>query len=102
MNMHTPGPWTWDKPQNWPDHENSEVHLGGFYSGGHEITTFGNNTVYYPSAGEPPSEPDAKLIAAAPDLLAACQEFCRKVDAGEARSKRSYQQMAKAIEKATT
>jgi len=43
---------------------------------------------------------NAKLISAAPDLLAACQEFCRKVDAGEARSKRSYAQMAAAIEKA--
>lgn len=45
---------------------------------------------------------DAALIAAAPELLAACQEFCRKVDAGEAKSKRSYEQMAAAIEKATS
>ncbi len=44
---------------------------------------------------------NAVLMAAAPGLLAACQEFCRKVDAGEARSTASYKQMAKAIEKAT-
>ena len=44
---------------------------------------------------------NAVLMAAAPELLAACQEFCRKVDAGEARSKQSYSQMSNAIEKAT-
>jgi len=44
---------------------------------------------------------DAKLIAAAPDLLEACKEFIRKVECGEARSKRSYAQMKEAIKKAT-
>lgn len=34
------------------------------------------------------------------DLLAACVEFVRKVDAGEARSNASYQQMKAAIAKA--
>ncbi len=43
---------------------------------------------------------NANLIAAAPDLLAACEEFVRKVDAGEARSSRSYAQMVNAIRKA--
>lgn len=43
---------------------------------------------------------DAKLQAAAPDLLDACLEFIRKVDAGEAKSTRSYQQMKAAISKA--
>lgn len=45
-------------------------------------------------------EADARLIAAAPELLAACQEFVRKVDAGEARSNVSYGQMKAAIAKA--
>ena len=40
------------------------------------------------------------LDAAAPDLLAACKEFVRKVDAGEAKSRRSYAQMKAAIAKA--
>jgi hypothetical protein len=44
---------------------------------------------------------NAKLIAAAPDLFAACVEFCRKVEVGEARSTASYEQMKAAIEKAT-
>ena len=34
------------------------------------------------------------------DLLEACKEFVRKVECGEARSKRSYQQMKAAISKA--
>lgn len=37
---------------------------------------------------------------AAKDLLAACKEFVRKVEAGEARSVRSYAQMKAAITKA--
>ena len=40
------------------------------------------------------------LIAAAPDLLAACVEFVRKCECGEARSRRSYRQMKAAIAKA--
>jgi hypothetical protein len=43
----------------------------------------------------------ARLIAAAPDLLAVCEEFVRKVETGEAKSKRSYAQMQAAIAKAT-
>lgn len=43
---------------------------------------------------------DGSLMAAAPDLLAACEEFVRKCDCGEARSKASYAQMVSAINKA--
>jgi hypothetical protein len=42
---------------------------------------------------------DANLIAAAPELLAACQEFIRKCECGEARSRRSYAQMKAAVAK---
>jgi hypothetical protein len=42
---------------------------------------------------------DARLIAAAPELYAACKEFIRKCECGEARSKRSYAQMKAAITK---
>jgi hypothetical protein len=44
---------------------------------------------------------DGRLINAAPDLLAACMEFVRKVDCGEARSTASAKQMRAAIAKAT-
>tara|TARA_R110000851_G_scaffold32845_5_gene87861 strand:- start:534 stop:800 length:267 start_codon:yes stop_codon:yes gene_type:complete len=45
---------------------------------------------------------DAKLIAAAPELLAACVEFIRKCESGEAKSTRSYAEMKRAVQKATT
>lgn len=47
-----------------------------------------------------PSASNGHLMAASPDLLLACLEFVRKVDAGEAKSTRSYQQMKAAIAKA--
>lgn len=40
------------------------------------------------------------LLMAAPDLLAACVEFVRKCEDGEAHSVRSYAQMKAAIAKA--
>ena len=46
-------------------------------------------------------EANARLIAAAPELLACCVEFVRKCDAGTARSVKSYAQMTAAILKAT-
>jgi hypothetical protein len=47
------------------------------------------------------SEANAKLMAAAKDLLQACTEFCEKVESGKARSVKSYKQMKEAIKKAT-
>lgn len=49
---------------------------------------------------ETTSNANANLIAAAPDLMEACEEFVRKCESGEVRSKRSYQQMKAAISKA--
>ena len=45
-------------------------------------------------------EADAKLIAAAPELLQACINFVNKCDNGMDRSKNSYSEMKAAIEKA--
>lgn len=42
-------------------------------------------------------EANARLLVAAPKLLAACREFVRKCESGEARSIRSYAQMKEAI-----
>lgn len=42
----------------------------------------------------------ARLICAAPDLLAAAKEFVRKVDAGEAKSTKSYAAFKAAISRA--
>lgn len=43
---------------------------------------------------------NVKLFLASKELFAACAEFVRKVECGEARSKKSYKQMKEAIEKA--
>ena len=53
-----------------------------------------------PKPGPCESREIARLMLAAPDLLAACKDFVRKCDNGEARSRRSYAQMKTAIDKA--
>lgn len=63
---HTPGPWTWGKRRL------AESPVGTLYGqSGSVVCDFGDDTEFYPSAGELPSEADARLIAAAPDLLEA-------------------------------
>ena len=95
-NKHTPGPW---KP-SFVGQICIGVQNGGSY--GQMIC----NTILPEKDEEYEKEKieiesNAKLIAAAPELLEACIEFCRKVECGEARSKRSYAQMKLAIKKAT-
>jgi len=43
---------------------------------------------------------DAHLIAAAPQMLEALEEFCARVDAGEVRSKRTYAKFKELIKAA--
>lgn len=45
--------------------------------------------------------PITSILAAAPDLFEAAAEFCRRVEAGEIRSKRSYAAFKAALSKAT-
>jgi hypothetical protein len=97
---HTPGPWGIDADR-------------GFTPSGYErepqIVTYASGTGSDEIAKVDPARhtiaraeslANARLLAAAPELLAACEEFVRKVDCGEARSKRSYTQMKAAIAKA--
>ena len=90
---HTPGPW----------------HYGMAHWGRYQISdgsrNIGELSSYAGLGGRETElnaeqEANAKLIAAAPDLLAACEEFVAKVERGEAKSVRSYQQMKLAIAKA--
>lgn len=79
MSGHTPGPWTFvpqrDDPEGAP-----VTDLGGFRGpNGESICTFGENMEFYPDCGTPPSEADARLIAAAPDLLEAVRGFLSHV-----------------------
>lgn len=57
MSAHTPGPWVWKAD-------------GGIYSAAPNTLTRFVATVYHYS---PEIVPNARLIAAAPDLLAACK-----------------------------
>ena len=82
---HTPGPW---------DIDSSRVHTSIEADGLHvAMVSYGNVTMETHLA-------NARLIAAAPELLEVCEEFVRKCECGEARSQRSYAQMKAAIAKA--
>lgn len=91
---HTPGPWAIYASSVADQAERSWMKGVTIYSAptGKRIA----DTCWLNSS----NDHNARLIVAAPDLLAACKEFVRKVDAGEARSTRSYAQMKAAIAKA--
>ncbi len=87
---HTSGPW--------------KIKDGELYAGGAVLATiFGaedEDSLW--GEGQKTDEEaraNARLIAASVDLFDACVEFVRKVECGEARSKRSYAQMKAAIAK---
>ena len=84
------GPMVWEK-----ETETTPASVG-------MVCKWGGITIAEISSDVPEGERDeyARLFAAAPELYAACEEFVRKVDSGEARSTRSYEQMEKALAKA--
>lgn len=92
--MHTPGPWFY-----W--NEDSTICVQAKRDDFHKVVV---NWPGFDSCGLSlkKQKANARLISAAPDLLAACEEFVRKCESGEARSKRSYEQMKSAIRKAKT
>lgn len=83
---HTPAPWY-------------AVNYGG-YVNIQSTNYYENNTNILDEDKCNRAEANGLLCAAAPELLAACMEFVRKCECGEARSKRSYAQMKAAINKA--
>lgn len=85
---HTPGPWK-------PDPVDPLVVMGSD-ADERVVADCGHAIVM----GDEQAVANAHLIAAAPELLAACKEFVRKCDHGEARSIRSYAEMSAAITKA--
>ncbi len=120
MSKHTPGPWE-DQGSCSSGHEIKAkvAHIGEgaitlFHAPNMRDVSFNftkegelwgllcyEQYVQFPSkAWEGMQEANVRLITAAPELLVACKEFVRKVECGEARSKRSYAQMKAAIAKA--
>ena len=78
MTKHTPGPWTWGRTED--GHEirmGNAINAVGIYDS-HCVIEY-NHSVW-PYDGDEPNkqyeeaEANARLIAAAPDLLAACKE----------------------------
>ena len=72
MNKHTPGPWHWDS-----DAVKGDTLMRVRY----RVTTIGKTvTQCYYSSADPQSEWDARLIAAAPDLLNALNSLLRHAE----------------------
>lgn len=94
-NEHTPGPWYAD-----PNGRIWRRPLAELYENGGPLA--GERPLAFVSPGWAdngyPVDANARLIAAAPALYDACAEFVRKVEAGEARSTRSYAQMKAALD----
>ena len=67
MRMHTPGPWHWDSDPLKSDWPLNRVR--------YRVVALGRTVTqtYYPSADGDQAEADTRLIAAAPELLAALQ-----------------------------
>ena len=63
---HTPGPWHWD--------EGEDEDMPELVAQSGRVCWFGNDTQYYPTAGDPPNKADSRLIAAAPDMLNALRK----------------------------
>jgi hypothetical protein len=81
---HTPGPWRWVDPPEGQD-EGPLARLVA--ADGTEVLNFD------PSCGWPPDDANARLICAAPDLLAACEAALPEFDrlhACEARADDGY------------
>jgi hypothetical protein len=78
---HTPGPWREGKWGGSVVTDTPPDRMGYVY----EILWYGGYVIC-----ESASRTDISVISAAPDLLAACKAFVRKVDEGEARGLMAY------------
>ena len=77
MKKHTPGPWAiLDRA------EDSRTHIS---NGAHIVCTLGTTR----TDGSPNHSPNALLIAAAPDLLEACESFLQMLKTGSNCDKRN-------------
>ena len=86
MEEHTPGPWLY-RPQEYDDCgivRTAAINEHGFQNVICQANYFKELAELgeYRKNGTDPAEANARLIAAAPDLLFACQEFLERFDGG--------------------
>lgn len=100
----TPGPWHAPHFCDEASTCNCQSVVSECYAGAICTVEFDNGLRIEDGGNDAPpleeAKSNARLIAAAPELFEACQEFVRKVEAGEAKSKKSYAQMKAALLKA--
>jgi hypothetical protein len=73
---HSPGPWRWV----YADGGQIEGPLGRFVdANGEVVCDFGSDTQYYPTAGTEPSDANARLIAAGPEMYEAIRVLLQEV-----------------------
>jgi hypothetical protein len=89
----TPGPWKWTDSYKSDDGRDTWSLLGNEGYGILSCDGEGNSPQNVNNA-------DAHLIAAAPDMYEAMQEFCDRVDRGEVRSKYTYGKFKEVLRKA--
>lgn len=87
---HTPGPW---KKVNNPGFEDRRKPSCTIWPN--------NNNIVHDPIAEVPKIEDARIIAAAPEMIEALIWFCRRVEKGEVRSRKTYGKYKAIIEKAT-
>jgi hypothetical protein len=67
MSKHTPGPWTWDEPHPVSDELGDERHFWRLTGSSRDVLCATNDGDVFVRGA------DARLIAAAPELLEACE-----------------------------
>ena len=92
----TPGPWKRTQGRPFDIYQDKGPRQGGRYIG----TTRGNST-HLPISVLLEDEANARLIAAAPELLEACEQLIRWNDKGSKSSCEAIRLAKAAIEKAT-
>jgi len=73
---HTPGPWKIVRHMGFglegvKETDDPECQMGFAGPNGERVCWFGQSADYYPTEGDEPSEADARLMVASPDLLIA-------------------------------
>lgn len=102
---HTPGPWQVKHSESKAAWNVVGTKLGGKYKIARcpyvIHTPVDKNNLDLLSHESEEAKANAKLIAAAPEMLEAMQEFIDRVDKGEVRSTRTYNKFKEIINKAT-